>query len=283
MSISRKKALRMLILTLQILISGGADSKIIVWDADTAERIHTIRDKFDTMRALQYILIDPIESNDTAITLLSSSSDPHIRIWHIALENYNQILSSNFTSPLDSVSADEFSHSIKAHETSVYYMTFISQTEAEDSDLWTSSADGTAKCLSRSRNWEVDETLEHGDYVRCVAVSTDYIITAGRSEDVKVWDRNSGKLWHIFVGHFEEITGLLVTSDVSGEKVVSVSIDGTIRIWALDKKSLDSARREREDAEKGVAQEDEAIKPAKKNLMTAEEEAELAELMEDSD
>ena len=62
--------------------------------------------------------------------------------------------------------------------------------------------------------------------------------------------------------------------------MVSVSIDGTIRTWGLGKADLEKARKEREEELKGVVEE-EKVK-SKKSLLTAEEEAELAELM-DSD
>jgi len=59
-----------------------------------------------------------------------------------------------------------------------------------------------------------------------------------------------------------------------------VSIDGTIRTWGLGKPDLEKARKEKEEKLKGLEKE-EKVKP-KKSLLTEEEEAELAELM-DSD
>lgn len=233
------------------------------------------------MLALQCLLIDPIESSNEALILLSSSSDPVIRRWKITSDSWSQILDETTSTPTPNGKAA--SEAIKAHETSVYSMLFSSATEAEESDLWTASADGTAKCLSRSGKWDIEESLEHGDYVRSVAISSQYIITAGRSEDVKIWDRTTGKLWHTFEGHYEEVTGLIVLEDgSSAESVVSVSIDGTIRTWPLSKAQLDMARKERQDREMGIVKE-ETPAPAKKSLMTAEEEAELAELMDDSE
>ncbi|KAJ3480839.1 hypothetical protein NLG97_g7967 [Lecanicillium saksenae] len=42
-----------------ILISGGADKKIMVWDAETGNRIHTLQDPATTMLAVQHLAIDP--------------------------------------------------------------------------------------------------------------------------------------------------------------------------------------------------------------------------------
>lgn len=71
-------------------------------------------------------------------------------------------------------------------------------------DLWTASADGMTKCLSPVESsgdgdemggWEVNTTLQHGDYVRAVVVDIEggLVITAGRSESIKVWDTGTGE------------------------------------------------------------------------------------------
>lgn len=224
--------------------------------------------------ALQDLTIDPEDSSNSQVILVSSSSDPHIRRWRISLSAADQI--NDFTEDTRSQVVPARA-TILEHETSVYKVLFSG--DQEDSDLWTASADGSAKCLSRAKNWTTEETYEHGDYVRDVAVTQDWIITAGRDEDVKVWDRATGKLWHVYNGHYQEVTGLIV---LEGEKkVVSVSIDGTIRTWGLGKADLDKARAELEEKLKGITKV-EKTQP-KKGLLTAEEEAELAELMDSDD
>ena len=245
----------------------------MVWDTATGERLHTLRDKTDTMMALQDLALDPEESTASELVLVSSSSDPQIRRWRISLSSWSQIYDTTQAATSQNKPARD---TILEHETSVYTILFSG--EDEDSDLWTASADGTAKCLSRAKGWSTEDSYTHGDYVRAVAVTSDWVITAGRDEDVKVWDRATGKLWHVYEGHYEEVTGLVL---VNGDtKVVSVSIDGTVRTWGLGKADLEKARLEREAKQKGEAKE-EKIKP-KKSLMTEQEEAELADLM-DSD
>jgi len=246
----------------------------MVWDIMSGERLHILRDKSDTMMAVQDLAIDTQDSRESEIVLISSSSDPHIRRWRISIESASQILDSREATQAESSTVRA---TILEHETSVYKILLAG--DDEDMDIWTASADGTAKYLSRARNWATEETYEHGDYVRAVVVTGDWVVTAGRNEDVKVWDRTTGKLRHVYQGHYEEVTGLVV---LEGEKkVVSVSIDGTVRSWDLSKPELEKAIKEKEDEAKGVVKEVK-IQP-KKSLLTEEEEAELAELMDSDD
>lgn len=256
------------------LISAGADSKIMVWDVTTGERIHSLRDKLDTMMAVQDLVLDPEDSTDFEVILVSSSSDPHIRRWRISLASASQILEA--ADPVESEKKPARA-TILEHETSVYKVLFSG--DEEDADLWTASADGTAKCLSRAKNWATEETYEHGDYVRAVVVTGEWVVTAGRNEDVKVWDRTTGKLRHVYEGHYEEVTALVVLQ--GRKKVVSVSIDRSVRIWGLSGADLEKAIKEAEEKAKGTVKE-EQMQP-KKSLLTEEEEAELAELMDSDD
>lgn len=259
-------------LTDKCLISGGADSKIIIWNTATGERLHTLRDKTDTMMAVQDLALDPEDSTESELVLVSSSSDPHIRRWRISLTSASQILDTEPDKKIPHTPRT----TILEHETSVYKIMFSG--DEEDSDLWTASADGTAKCLSRARNWTTEETYEHGDYVRAVVVSDNWVVTAGRDENVKIWDKSTGKLWHVYDGHYEEVTGLVLRQEE--RTVVSVSIDGTVRTWALGKEDLERARQETAEAAAGMIKEEEV---QHKSLMTAEEEAELADLMDSDD
>ncbi|KAH6657678.1 WD40-repeat-containing domain protein [Truncatella angustata] len=254
-----------------VIISGGADKKIIVWDITTGSRLHTLQDQTASMMAIQHLAIDPALSGTDEVTLVSASSDPHIRRWRIRLDSAEQIID---TLPGES----EARHAILEHETTVYKVLF--DQEDDEVDLWTASGDGTAKCLSRAKHYAVEDTIEHGDHVRAVALTEHWIITAGRDEDIKVWDRASGKLYCTMDGHYDEVTDLVVLPGAT-EQVASVSLDGTVRTWSLDKKELDKINEEKLDLANGVQKEVPAEE--KEGLMTAEEEAELAALLDEDD
>ncbi|KAK5997315.1 putative WD repeat-containing protein [Cladobotryum mycophilum] len=258
----------------EILISGGADKKIMVWDIETGRRLHTLQDPTTTMNAVQDIAIDPVLSTPDSIVIASASSDPHIRRWKITLHGAEQLPESFHDRP------ETERLTIEEHRTSVYSLYF--DVDSDDCGLWTSDADGLAKCLVRSRNFVADDVYEHGDYLRAVIPTDSWVITAGRDENVKVWDRSSGKLYCTLEGHFEEVTDLVLLRNSLGQpdRVCSVSIDGTIRTWPLAKTELEEVVKKIEESKKPVEKEAE---PEGGNLLTAEEEAELAELMGDDD
>ncbi|KAG4220820.1 hypothetical protein PC116_g30701, partial [Phytophthora cactorum] len=66
-----------------ILISGGADKKIIVWDIETGSRLHVLQDQAVSMMAIQDLVVAPVQSGPDEVILVSASSDPHIRRWRI--------------------------------------------------------------------------------------------------------------------------------------------------------------------------------------------------------
>lgn len=254
-----------------VIISGGADKKIMVWDVETGRRLHTLQDPTTTMMAVQHLAIDPVLSTPDAIVLASASSDPHIRRWKVTLSGYEQLTEAFKDRP------DTERLTIEEHDTSVYKLVY--DVAGDDVDLWTASADGTAKVLGRASNFVEEDKFEHGDYVRAVVVTEDWVVTAGRNEDVKVWDRTSGKLYCTLEGHFEEVTDLILLHDgTTAARVCSVSIDNTIRTWPLAKKELDEVVAKIEEAKKPK---DKTEEKAPDGLLTAEEEAELAELMDD--
>ena len=249
-----------------MLISGGADKKIIVWDVVTGQRLHTLQDSAVNMLSVQDLVVDVEASTKDEISLVSASSDPHIRRWKIRLDGWERVPDQSESGP----------GIILEHETTVYRL-LLDQT-GDDVDLWTASGDGTAKCLSRAKGFAVEDTITHGDHVRAVAVTDQWVITAGRDEDVKVWDRASGKLQCSLVGHYDEVIDLVVLD--GGARVCSVSLDGTVRIWQLDQAGLDKAVK---DQEKWAAGEQEKKEEAPASLLSPEEEAELAALMEEDD
>jgi WD40 repeat protein len=241
-----------------ILISGGACAAIIVWDMESGKQLHKLKGH---TKALQDFAVDTFDTDalQKSLVLFSASSDREIRRWHISLDAAYEV-------------PESLERPILAHDTSVYKVSFD-----VSGDLWTASADKTVKHLVRDRGWEADTILQHPDFVRDVAVAErmGLIVTACRDEEVRVWDSASEKVVCTYSGHFEEVTGLVVV----GQSVVSVSIDGTLRQWGLRREAMEAYRAEIDKEANGAGEEN--VQKGGRSVLTAEEEAELAELMED--
>ncbi|KAL5342353.1 WD40-repeat-containing domain protein [Aspergillus crustosus] len=232
-----------------LLLSGGADAQILVFDIASGQRLHVFKGH---AKGIQDLLIDPatLDSANHEQIVFSAGSDREIRYFDISKG------SQDLTG----------SEALLAHDTNVYKLHFD-----QDGDLWTASADKTAKCLVREDGWKSNLTLTHPDYVRDIVIDErgGWVITACRDEEIRVWNRSTGQLYHTFSGHFEEVTGLVLL----GLTLVSISIDATIRQWSLKPEDLRNA----------VAQ---ATKPPTEeqptnpnSTLTEEEERELAELL----
>ena len=245
-----------------VILSGGADGLIIIWDAAMAAKQHVLKGHGRGVLALAvdpYSWLDARGEPGGAVNLFSASSDPHIRRWSVRTD----------LSDVDEIDSDK---PILQHETSVNALHFD-----EDGDLWTASSDGSAKCLSRELKWQADVDLPHGDYVRDVVIDErgGWVATVGRDEEVKVWNRSGGKLYHTYSGHYEEITGCLLLEQ---QTLVTVGIDCTLRRWSLKAVDIKAAQQEAEERQRNP------LPPqpeSKQSILTAEEERELAELMED--
>ena len=251
-----------------ILVSGGGgtDASIIVWDISDDNFGTTLHKLKGHVKAIQDVTVDPyVDTTDESlspqdsIVVFSASSDPEIRRWRISRASAAEL-------------PESLENPIAAHETSVYKLRWDA-----DGDLWTASADNTAAHLVRARDWEADAVLKHPDFVRDVLPmdSRSVVVTACRDEDVRLWSITSGELLCTYSGHYEEVTGLVA---LNGSEFVSVSIDGTLRRWSVE----ESAMLKYQDELKREADGEDSSKPAEASMLTADEEAELAELM-DSD
>ena len=262
----------------ELLVSGSADASIVIWDVGSGAKLHTLKGH---TRGVQALAISPFEDDPLkdAVDIFSGGSEREIKQWRIE--------------PHQAVELKD-SEPILEHETSVYKIRFAGE------DVWTASADNTARRLVLEKGgWRTDTAFAHPDFVRDVLLDNSgrWAITACRDEEVRVWDIavripfppplgkcanlrsiKTGKLHHTFSGHFEEVTGLALL----GQTLVSVSIDCTIRQWSLKPEDLQAAIVAAEEEAKGREIKEELTKPKPSMLITEDEERELAELMEDS-
>ncbi|KIW68239.1 hypothetical protein PV04_04196 [Phialophora macrospora] len=237
----------------QVIISGGADGDVRFWSLD-GQSLGSIK---PGARGIECLLLDPLSSPDSPVVFASTSKQ---EIFSFAIPSVSEITAHKFA----------LTPPILAHATSVYKLHFD-----DDGDLWTASADKTAKHLLRTDGWKADTTLTHPDFVRDVVTHGSYgwVITACRDENVRVWNTATGDLYHVFTGHYEEVTGLALVGDL----VISVSIDATLRRWSVAPADL---RKAVEEAKHPKLLEQEPEPKPDLGMLTEEEEAELRALME---
>lgn len=239
-----------------VLISGGADGDVRFWTLE-GKALGKIS---PNCRSIESIILDPLSSPDSPVVFFSTSQR---EIFQMTLPALSGI----------SPSTVKLSAPIIAHETSVYSLHFDGE-----GDLWTASADKTAKRLMRENGWQADTVLPHPDFVRDVVTHDKYglVVTACRDEEVRVWNSATGALVHVYTGHYEEVTCLAL----SGDQVLSAGIDATLRRWSLVPGDLQRAVQETANP---VLTQDVPEPQDDLGMLTAEEEAELRALMENEE
>ncbi|GFR00228.1 hypothetical protein TNCT_683061 [Trichonephila clavata] len=106
--------------------------------------------------------------------------------------------------------------------------------------MWDAGAAGDYSVLNSEESNSEEE--EHS-LIDFMDLDDEYIITAGRDHDVKVWDAEKEIVIQRFVGHNGPITGLkfqAVSWREAGpaeRTLISASEDGTIREWSIKKDS----------------------------------------------
>lgn len=147
-----------------LLITGGADAQVLVFNLATAQRTETFKGH---LRGIQDLSLDP-DVDEAQAVVFSAGSDREIRQSKI-------------------FGGGDDGEPLLPHDTSVYKLFFD-----QDGDLWTASADKTAKCLVRADGWKANLSLEHPDFVRDVVVyeAGGWVVTACRDEEVRVWNRS---------------------------------------------------------------------------------------------
>ena len=239
---------------LALLLSGGADRAVVVWDVAHASPLLTLTGH---AAMLQSLAVDPLAPEDdgdghgdAAFALFSAASDGAVIRWVVrrGAAAASTVASSPPAPALPLLAAEQRPpRALRPHPATVYALAFL---PTDAADLVTASADGTAAALARDSGFtEAATQFTHGGHVRCVAAGwgpdakggagrAAIVVTGGRDEDVCVWDAGTGGRRARFRGHFDEVLGVACLPPGAGAagkgRVVSAGLDGTVRCWALD-------------------------------------------------
>lgn len=184
----------------RLLVSGGADSAIKIWDLQLGRELRTLNRHTGGVRAVRF--------SPDGKTIASGGVDGKLKIWDLA-------------------SGQELKD-IQAHASAVNSLAF----SQDGRYLATGGADTAIKI------WEVASWKElwalsgHSGWVTALAfdpVVAETLASGGADGEVRLWDVKSGKLLKALVGHKKGVRALAYSPD--GQTLASGGLDASVRLW----------------------------------------------------
>lgn len=177
-----------------MLVSGGCDRDVRVWNMATGKSIHTLRGHTSTVRCLKM---------SDANTAISGSRDTTLRVWDLASGICKNVL--------------------VGHQASVRCL-------AIHGDFVVSgSYDTTARIWSISEGRCLRTLTGHFSQIYAIAFDGYRIATGSLDTSVRVWDPKTGMCSAILQGH----TSLVGQLQMRGDTLVTGGSDGSVRVWSL--------------------------------------------------
>ncbi|KAI8341345.1 WD40-repeat-containing domain protein [Chlamydoabsidia padenii] len=178
----------------RILVSGGCDRDVRVWDLDTGRRRHVLRGHTSTVRCLK------MKDKRTVVT---GSRDMTLRIWDIQ----RGILL----------------HVLLGHQHSVRCL------EIHDNTVVSGSYDNTARVWDMETGYCLHTLTGHDSQIYAIAFDGRNVVTGSLDHSIKVWSPETGQCLATLRGH----TSLVGQLQLTGSIVVSGSSDGCLRVWSM--------------------------------------------------
>ncbi|KAI1174148.1 WD40-repeat-containing domain protein [Nemania sp. FL0916] len=179
-----------------ILVSGGCDRDVRVWDMTTGACLHALRGHTSTVRCLKM---------SDANTAISGSRDTHLRVWDIRQGVCKNVL--------------------VGHQASVRCL------EIKGDIVVSGSYDSTAKIWSISQGRCLHTLSGHYSQIYAIAFDGQRVVTGSLDTSVRVWDAHTGEAIAVLQGH----TSLVGQLQLRGNTLVTGGSDGSVRVWSLEK------------------------------------------------
>ncbi|EAU90674.2 F-box and WD repeat-containing protein [Coprinopsis cinerea okayama7 len=179
-----------------IIVSGGCDKALMVWDALSGQRIYRLSGHTSTIRCIRVLQNRPIA--------VSGSRDATLRVWDIQRGRCLRVL--------------------EGHQQSVRCL------DACGNKVVSGSYDTTC------RIWDVDtgECLHvlsgHFHQIYSVAFDGRYVASGGLDTTVRLWDANTGECIALLQGH----TALVCQLQLSPNLLITGGSDGRVISFSLD-------------------------------------------------
>ncbi|RYP85291.1 hypothetical protein DL769_001022 [Monosporascus sp. CRB-8-3] len=179
-----------------ILVSGGCDRDVRVWDMANGQCLHTLRGHTSTVRCLKM---------SDANTAISGSRDTTLRVWDIRTGVCRNVL--------------------VGHQASVRCL------EIKGDIVVSGSYDATAKIWSISEGRCLHTLSGHFSQIYAIAFDGQRVVTGSLDTSVRVWDAHTGEAIAVLQGH----TSLVGQLQLRGNTLVTGGSDGSVRVWSLEK------------------------------------------------
>lgn len=179
-----------------ILVSGGCDRDVRVWDLSTGNCVHTLRGHTSTVRCLKM---------SDAKTAISGSRDTTLRVWNIETGVCRNVL--------------------VGHQASVRCL------EIKGDIVVSGSYDTTAKVWSISEGRCLHTLQGHYSQIYAIAFDGARVATGSLDTSVRIWNATTGECQAVLQGH----TSLVGQLQMRGDTLVTGGSDGSVRVWSLSK------------------------------------------------
>ncbi|KAL8870474.1 MAG: hypothetical protein Q9174_003493 [Haloplaca sp. 1 TL-2023] len=222
-----------------ILVSGGCDRDVRVWNMATGASVHALQGHTSTVRCLK------MANADTAI---SGSRDTTLRVWDLktgtcksvlighqasvrCLEIYGDMVVSgsyDTTAKLWCIETGQCLRTLQGHFSQIYAIAFDGKRVATGSldtsvRIW-NPYDGT--CLAILQG--------HTSLVGQLQMRNSTLVTGGSDGSVRVWSLNTYEPIHRLAAHDNSVTSL----QFDDLRVVSGGSDGRVKIWDVSTGTL---------------------------------------------
>ncbi|KAF2025395.1 F-box/WD repeat-containing protein pof1 [Setomelanomma holmii] len=177
-----------------LLVSGGCDRDVRVWNLATGYPQFTLRGHTSTVRCLKM---------SDANTAISGSRDTTLRIWDLK--------------------KGMCKHVLIGHQASVRCL------EIHGDIVVSGSYDTTAKIWSISEGKCLRTLTGHFSQIYAIAFDGKKIATGSLDTSVRIWDPNDGKCLAVLQGHTSLVGQLQMREDI----LVTGGSDGSVRVWSL--------------------------------------------------
>ncbi|KAL6702490.1 hypothetical protein ACN47E_001615 [Coniothyrium glycines] len=177
-----------------LLVSGGCDRDVRVWNLATGHAQYTLRGHTSTVRCLKM---------SDANTAISGSRDTTLRIWDLK--------------------KGLCKHVLIGHQASVRCL------EIHGDIVVSGSYDTTAKIWSISEGKCLRTLTGHFSQIYAIAFDGKKIATGSLDTSVRIWDPNDGKCLAVLQGHTSLVGQLQMRDDI----LVTGGSDGSVRVWSL--------------------------------------------------